>query len=388
MRRLDVTERRARLGVRHFLSSPASDPVEATRGLVVLHATDPASVFLSLYARTARVDVGTIERVLYEDHSLVRMLGMRRTMFVVPVELVPVVQAGATDQIAARQLRTYTKLFADAGVGDRNWLVQVADATARAVAARGEATGAELSADVPELRTQVRTNEGKAYAATQNITTWVLMLLSMQGRIVRGRPRGSWVSSQYRWAPIQSWLPGGMPQVAVEKSRAEIVRRWLAAFGPGTIEDLRWWTGWTLGQVKLALAGVQPVEVDLDGATGLVLPDDLELTPEPDPWIVFLPALDSTPMGWTERSWYLAEHGTALFDRSGNIGPTVWSDGRIVGGWGQRPDGEVVYRLLEDVGADKADDVVAAADRLTTWLAGVRVTPRFRTPLERELSAP
>ncbi len=29
----------------------------------------------------------------------------------------------------------------------------------------------------------------------------------------------------------------------------------------------------------------------------------------------------------------------------------------------------------------------AAADRLRTWIGEVRVTPRFRTPLERELSA-
>jgi hypothetical protein len=92
-------------------------------------------------------------------------------------------------------------------------------------------------------------------------------------------------------------------------------------------------------------------------------------------------------MGWLRRNWYLGEHAPALFDRSGNVGPTVWWDGRIVGGWGQRPDGEVVYRLLEDVGAEAAAAIEDAADSVAAFVGGTRVTPRFRTPLERELSA-
>ncbi len=101
----------------------------------------------------------------------------------------------------------------------------------------------------------------------------------------------------------------------------------------------------------------------------------------------FLPALDPTAMGWSERAWYLGAHRSALFDRSGNVGPTVWADGRVVGGWAQRPDGEVTYRLLEDVGSDTAGAVGEHAARVQTWLGSARVVPRFRTPLEKELSS-
>ena len=92
-------------------------------------------------------------------------------------------------------------------------------------------------------------------------------------------------------------------------------------------------------------------------------------------------------MGWKERSWYLGEHAGPLFDRNGNVGPTVWVGGRIVGGWGQRPDGLIVYRLLEDVGTEATRRIATEAEDLTTWLDGTIVTPRFRAPLERELSA-
>lgn len=388
--RISVAQRRARLAHRHHLAlgARAADPVEAARGLVALHSTDPASVFLAVHARTAPVPVAAIEAALYEQRALVRMHGMRRTMFVVETPLAPVVQAACTDAVAEQSWRRYAKLLAEHGAGDLPWLAEVAEQTLQALIARGEATGAQLSADVPRLRTQLLLNPGKKYESQQNITTWVLFLLAAEGRIVRGRPRGSWASSQYTWSPAAAWLPQEWPAVPVEAARAELVRRWLAAFGPGTVADLRWWTGLTAGQVKQALAAVGPVEVELDGGTtGLVLPGDLAPEPEPEPWVALLPALDPTPMGWPERSWFLGDHAKTLFDRNGNIGPTVWCDGRIAGGWAQRPGGEIVHRLLEDVGREAAAAVEAAAGALTGWVDRVRITPRFRTPLERELAA-
>jgi hypothetical protein len=91
-------------------------------------------------------------------------------------------------------------------------------------------------------------------------------------------------------------------------------------------------------------------------------------------------------MGWISRDWYLGPHASALFDRTGNAGPTIWCDGRVVGGWGQRKSGEIVYRVLEDIGKEANTLVAADAERLQTWLGSARVTPRFRTPLERELA--
>jgi hypothetical protein len=390
VRRIGADERRARLGVRHHLaaSARAATPAEAAAGVVALHATDPASVFLAVHARTAPATVAAIESALYQDRSLIRMLAMRRTMFVAPVDLAPVLHAACGRDLAAAQRRRYAGVLAAAGVGDEAWLKETEEAAARALDAKGEATGAQLSAAEPRLRTRLLLNQGKKYEAQQNITTWVLTLLALDGRIVRGRPNGSWISSQYLWSPMRAWLPGGLADLPAEAARVELVRRWLTAFGPGTVADLRWWTGWTLAHVTRALAAIGPVEVELDGGTGLVLPGDEEPVPVPEPWVALLPALDPTPMGWSARGWYLGDHGPVLFDRNGNIGPTVWSDGRVIGGWAQRRDGEVVYRLLEDTGGDTAARVAAAAERLAAWIGPVRVTPRFRTPLEREFSAP
>lgn len=200
----------------------------------------------------------------------------------------------------------------------------------------------------------------------------------------RGRPRGSWLSNVYPWAPVPQW-----PEAPVREAKAEVVRRWLAGYGPATVEDVKWWTGWTLGDTRRALADVGAEDVELaGGAAALVLPGDAGPVAEPEPWAALLPGLDPTVMGWRGRDWYLRpEDVPALFDRAGNAGPTVWWCGRVVGGWAQRPDGEVVWRLFGDVGAEAGAAIAAEAARLAGWLGDVRVTPRFRSPLERELVA-
>ena len=257
----------------------------------------------------------------------------------------------------------------------------------QALEARGGATATEVAQDDPRLRQQIVVAEGKPYEARQSVVTRILLVLAAEGRIVRGRPRGSWVSGQYRWSVVDAWLPDGVPQWSNQTAQVELVRGWLAAFGPGTAADLKWWTGLTLGQVRRALAEAGTVEVDLDGTPGLVLADDLDPGPAPQPWAALLPSLDPTTMGWAGREFFLGPHRPVLFDRNGNAGPTIWWDGRVVGGWAQRRSGEVALRLLEDVGTEATAAIEAEAARLADWLGPVRVTPRFRTPLERELVA-
>lgn len=165
------------------------------------------------------------------------------------------------------------------------------------------------------------------------------------------------------------------------EARAELARRWLLAYGPATEADTKWWTGWSLGHVRKALAAVAAEEVGLDGgATGYVAPGDLGPDVAAEPWAALLPGLDPSAMAWADRGFHIdAEHRSVL-DRSGNIGPTVWWNGRIIGGWAQRPDGEVVWRLLTDAGREATAAVETEASRLAGWVGDARITPRFRTP--------
>jgi hypothetical protein len=358
--------------------------------MVGLHATDPATVYLAARARL-RGDAGAeLEQALYEERALLRMIGMRRTLFVFPLDLAAVVQAACTEAIVAAQRRRYAKEIEKGGIAKdgEKWLRRACTATLKALEARGQAFATELSSDVPLLREKLHYGEGKKWAGSTSMTSWVLFLLAAEGRIVRARPRGVWTSSQWSWVPAESWLRELLPRPEPEAARAELASRWLKSYGPAGVDDLKWWSGWTLTQTRAALAAIDAVEVDLDGRPGFIVAgdDETEPEPEPEPWAALLPALDSTVMGWKERAWYLGQHRPALFDTAGNAGPTVWWSGRIVGGWSVRKDGEIPFRLLEDVGSDAAAAIEAEAAQLGAWLGETKVLPRFATPLARELS--
>ena len=390
MQRIDADERRARLVRRHRLAPAerAGDPVAAARAVVALHSTDPVTVFLSVHARTEGVAPEDVERALYDDRTLVRMLAMRRTLFAVPRELVPVVYAACTRAIAARERKRLEGWIRESGISTRPsaWLTRAGSAALDALAERGEATTTELANAVPVLAKRLRLGAGTRWETSQSIAARVLPQLAMDGRVVRGRPRGTWINGQYRWVPAAAWLGGESEQLDVAAAQAELLRHWLAAFGPGTEADIRWWTGWTAREARAALAAVAHAEVDTGGAVAYVLADDVEPTPRPAPAAALLPTLDPTTMGWKERDWYLGPHARVLFDSNGNAGPTVWWDGRVVGGWSQRRDGEIVFELLEDAGREAVRAVEAEAVRVADWLGDVRFSPGFLPPFQRALA--
>jgi hypothetical protein len=390
MQTIDVAERRARLVVRHRLdpAARATDPLTVARSLVCLHATDAVTVFLSIRARSDGVAPADVERALYEDRSLVRLLAMRRTLWVVPRELLPVVFAAATRAVAATQRKRLEGFVRDSGVASRPgaWLTRAGNAAFAAVAARREALTREVVADVPLLATKLRFGSGR-WVVEQSAGARVLPQLAMEGRLVRGRPRGSWISPQFRWVTTEDWLGGAIEELEVAAAQAELLRCWLAAFGPATETDIRWWTGWTARESRTALAATPHAQVDLGGSIGYVLDGDLEPTQISEPVAALLPTLDPTTMGWKERDWYLGEHAALLFDSNGNAGPTVWWEGRVVGGWSQRRDGEIALGLLEDVGSDARTAIEAEVDRLRAWVGDVRFSPGFLPPFQRELAS-
>jgi hypothetical protein len=386
VRHIAPDERRARLGVRHRLATRhrAADVVEAADSVVCLHATDPATVFLSARARVDGMTSADLERALYVDRSLVKHLAMRRTLFVFPRHRLADALAVASARVAGQERRRLAQFVEAAGLrpdGER-WLEAVSRRVLAVLADGRERTYAELRTEVPLLDGSAVHGAGTRWSGAVAVGPRVLTALSAAGTVVRGTNAGRWTTSRPRWTTMTSWLGGPLEPRAPGAGTAAMVAAWLRAFGPGTELDLKWWLGSTLTAVRRALADLRAVGVDLDGRTGYLLPDDLDpVSTTVEPWVALLPGLDPTTMGWHERDWYLGPHKGHVFDRNGNAGPTIWCDGRIVGGWRQRATGEVEVQCLEDVGRDATRAIEAEAARLTAWLAGVRIQPRFPSPL-------
>ena len=407
MRTISVQQRRRLVVHHHHLAGGAGDPETVTRAVIALHAADPASVYLSVLARSSVSTLADVAEALYERRSLVRWMAMRRTLFVFPREDIPLVQAAVSTPLAAtlrkRLISTLERNGAEPPIiGDTaSWLDALASRVEHALRSRGEATGAELSTVKRDLRTSIPARAPSD--RTQNVTTSLLTWMSAEGRLVRGAPTGAWTSRQHRWEPVSRWWPDGLPSMDPDQARQALARRWLTRFGPATVDDLQWWAGWNKTTVRHALDNLPVDEIDLHGGPGIMLRTDRTSTADATPRDALddapahtdsaetpsaslLPALDPTPMGWKHREWMFGIDQRAVFDQAGNIGPTVWWNGEVIGSWAVTAAGELRTRILADRGAQAVAAVDSAAAQLHERLDGATVTPAIRTPLERSIS--
>lgn len=390
MRTVADAERRARLGRRHALAPlyRVADVEAATRAMVALHATEAASVHLAAAARVDRISVAHIDRALYQTRTLVKQLAMRRTLFVFPRDLLPAAVGSASARVAAAEHSRLVKDMVAGGLSPtvetaEQRLVEAEQAVLERLAGGAELTTREIGERVPETAGRVLVSAGTAWESSNPFAPRVLTLLGARGRIVRGLNDLHWRQPRYRWAATDAWLGEPLAPTTPEEGWAELVRRYLGAFGPATEDDVVWWLGSTKTAVRGALADVKAVAVELeDGKTAYLLATDLDEELPIEPWAALLPTLDPTTMGWKARDFYLdAAHVPYLFDSAGNAGPTAWWDGRIIGTWVQDEAArvQVVPRHSLPRGARQA--LQREADRLTQWFAGQRVTSIYAVRL-------
>jgi hypothetical protein len=252
---------------------------QAVRRLAGLQAQAPHAPYLGLWCRLPGFAPETLS-VLITERSLVRAPIFRGTVHALD----------AADFLAFRPL--FDKLMA--GALRANFTKRLAGADLREVARRGNDLLAERG---PLTRTQL----GQALAADwpdadPSALAYVVTYLVP---VVQVPPRGIWgKSAQATWASADSWLAG----VARPAPRvAELVVRYLAAFGPATVADAQVWSGLTrLREVTEQLdlrTWRGPDGAELLDLPDLILPD--EDVPAPPR---FLPEYDNLLLSHADRS--------------------------------------------------------------------------------------
>ncbi len=363
---------------------------EAVAAMTVLHATDVPTVYLSLLARVDGLAVADVDDALYRRRSLVRHMAMRRTLFGFPRDLLPAALGGPSARVAGAERRRLVKEVEAAGLTDDGaaWLAGAAEDVLACLADGTPRTATQVKAEVPAVAGGYQYATDKAYGGTVPVAPRVLTVLALEGHLVRAHNDAHWRINRPTWTTTRTWLGEQPAPIDADRGWAELVRRWLWTFGPGTLADLVWWTGATKTIVRQALADVAAVEVSLDsGATGYLLPDDLAPVTHDEPSVALLPVLDPTPMGWQDRSFFLGDRMADYFDSTGNAGTTAWVDGRVVGCWVQDPHGTVRVHLVEPVSRAARSALDAEATRITDWCAGERVSPIWVSPLMKAAAA-
>ena len=390
MRTITTEERRAHVGRRHLFSAPAASVTRAAADLTGFHSSDPATVFLSARARLEDFRHETLEHALYRDRTVLRLHGMRRTMFVVDPTFAQAMHTATTTKYLPAEVRKFARMIEEHGIADdgATHLEQLMDAAVAHLAASGPRFARDITAAVPGLDAKLTFGQGTKYQGTLGLSTKVLFLAASAGRIARGNPQGTWISSQYEWNPFRDWAGFELTPMDPATARAEILERWLATYGPGTLTDITWWSGLGKRDMQAALTAIGAQEVALDdGAVAYVGADDLDEVSAADDWVRLLPSLDQALMGWKERHWFLGDLGEELFDRNGNSGQIIMWSGRVVGGWNQLKSGRVTTELMVDVPKKVRDEVRTRARELEVWMGDIVVTPRFPSPFDKRMRA-
>jgi hypothetical protein len=197
-------------------------------------------------------------------------------------------------------------------------------------------------------------------------------------RLVRASPRGTWRSNLHQYAPFESWFPDvQLDSLSQRDGQVELVRHYLSAFGPATEQDVAWWAGLALKEVRqaLELLGDSVAESKIEGLEGtfLLTVDDLDRLrrgSSPGPDLILLPSLDPYIMGYKERSRFLhpSKYGK-VFDRSGNALPTVLYHGCVIGVWIENSKRHALRVLLFDrVDKGFANQLESEGEKLSRFL--------------------
>ena len=235
VRHVSDDERRARIAQRHGIApgSRLPDAVAATRAMTVLHATEPATVYLSLHARVDGLTVADVDRELYERRSLVKQLAMRRTVFVFPRDLLPAAWGSSSARVAAQLRPRLAKDVERGGLAADGaaWVDRACAAVLDRLADGSELSAKALREELPELEGRIDIAVGKAYGANVAMSPRVLSQLGVEGLITRGRNGGHWRISRPQWT--------SMARLAGRRTGADEGRRGLGRAGAPLAVDLR-----------------------------------------------------------------------------------------------------------------------------------------------------
>lgn len=210
MQHVSDDERRARLAVRHALAPGArvDSPEAATRAMTVLHATEPATIYLSCWARVGSLEVEDVDRALYDDRSIVKQLAMRRTLFAFPRDLLPAVWPSASARVAGIERARMTKDAVKAGLAEDggDWLDR---ARAEVLAVLADAPDGRSSLDIRQAVPMIDVKVPLAAGATWS-ASGVLTHLGATADIVRGTNTAHWRTARPRLTLMRHWL-GDVP---------------------------------------------------------------------------------------------------------------------------------------------------------------------------------
>lgn len=299
----------------------SNDVVQTVRDVGGLHATSSTTPYLSLFSRIRDFTRDKLDRELYVKRSLGKIRCVRKTVYVLPQDIIPAAFAATRSMVepVSEKYSKYLGVSRDMYEGTSERILSVLEG-------RG-----------------MTTKEIKNALGTRFNISPIVNLMCDKGLLIRGEPKAGWKSNIHTYHLFHEHFAGlDLTSFDEEETRRLMVEHYLASFGPATENDVAWWTGFPKGQTRRILKELEDrvVSIEISGLRGkfILLSSDrapLATTRPPEKSAVsILPSLDAYLMGYKDRERYLDnEYYNFVFDRSGNATSTILVDGRVTGVW-------------------------------------------------------
>ena len=327
----DARERR--LARSHLVTpAPKSRLVDEVRDVCGLQAQLLSAAELALSARVAGATQASVRDALWVEKTLVRVWTVRGTIHVIPAEDLPLWMAALStrrhweskDWLAREQLtaREATAVFDTVlgALGDKgSTRAELADAVVARLGAR--------------FRPKISSGWGELLAP-----------LMYMGKMCFGPSVGANVT----FVRADKWL-GKWPPVDPEEAKRELIRRFLRAYGPTTLDGVSRWFGMKPAVFRPLLRSLEPevVEVTIEGRKAWKLSSDGTVPRRRASSVRLLAQYDCYVIASHPRDTITHEAaGTAIrsYKRGqweGVVGvPVLLVDGIVSGVWDRRPRGE------------------------------------------------
>jgi len=311
--------------------------------------TPPGSSPVALSARLADLTLDALDDALSEQKSLVEVLGMRISPHIVPTRDLAVFTLGALprEEVSLRVVLTnHTGVLDKAGMTATEALERAVDA-ARAELADGMLSRGALSAGMTR-RLPAALNVACRACKSTHVQESLFRLAGVRGVFVIVR-----TGRENLYAPTDQWL-GSAPRTDPTAARAELLRRYLACFGPSTAEQFAAWVGLAASEARADWTrhADQLVEVNVDGQRAWVHADDvarLERPPTAD-GARLLPPYDAY-LDQRDRATLLPDKTLhrRVWTLLGNPGVVV-EDGQIIATWRPQKKGKRLDLNVEAFG--------------------------------------
>ena len=308
--------------------------------LVGLQAQWPPAPYVGIWTRTTGFRPGALERLLASG-EVVKANVMRQTLHLVTPADYALIRAAMSEANYPWETAQAKSL----------------EASVRALAADGPVTGAE---GVAHMEREHGLSGIAARRAWRAARARAHLLHHYETALWRARPEGRFVALD----EPETHDP--------TEARAELLRRYLAVFGPASRRDLVQWSMMHVPMIQRALDRLEPLRRFRDEQGRELL--DVPRAPLADPALPapvrFLPKWDNVLLAWTDRTRILPEqHRKTVIRPNGDVAQTFLVDGFVAGTW-RVDDGRVVVSPFARLDASARRELEDEAGRLEAFLAG------------------